>query len=142
MKTQGMTRAVCYNVQTAVDTKNHLILAHEVMNKPDRGQLCRICTQTQSALENKGVTVIADKGYFNGPDIKDAQDAGMTTLVPKGNTSGSEKKGVFNLSLFKYDVKRDIYVCPAQKELTYRFTGFERGMYIRKYFLDIMTCRA
>jgi len=142
MKTQGMTRAVCYNVQTAVDTKNHLIVAHEVTNKQDRGQLCRVGTQAQAALENKGVTVIADKGYFSGPDIKDAQDAGMTTLVPKGNTSGSEKKGIFNLSLFKYDAKKDIYICPAQKELTYRFIGFERGMNIRKYFLDIMTCRA
>jgi transposase len=142
MKTHGMTRAVCYNVQTAVDTKNHLIVAHEVTNKQDRGQLCRIGKQAQAALENKGVTVIADKGYFSGPDIKDTQDAGMTALVPKGDTSGSEKKGIFNLSMFEYDATKDVYICPAQKELTYRFTGFERGMNIRKYFLDIMTCRA
>jgi hypothetical protein len=142
LKTQGMTRAVCYNVQTAVDTKNHLIVAHEVINTTDRGQLCRVGKQAQAALDNKGVTVIADKGYFSGPDIKAAQDAGMTALVPKGDTSGSEKKGIFNLSMFEYDAKKDVYSCPADKELTYRFTGFERGMNIRKYFLDIMTCRA
>jgi len=40
LKTQGMTRAVCYNVQNAVDPKNHLIVAHKVTNKQDRGQLC------------------------------------------------------------------------------------------------------
>ena len=39
LKTQGMTRAVCYNVQSAVDTKHHLIVAHEVTNKQDRGLL-------------------------------------------------------------------------------------------------------
>jgi hypothetical protein len=66
----------------------------------------------------------------------------MTALVPKGDTSGSEKKGIFNQSLFGYNTKKDVYICPAQKELTYRFTGFERGVHIRKYFLDILTCRA
>jgi|SaaInlV_200m_DNA_2_1039689.scaffolds.fasta_scaffold04717_4 transposase len=141
MKTQGMTRAVCYNVQTAVDTKNHLIVAHEVTNTQDRGQLCHIGKQTQTALENKGVTVIADKGYYSALDIKDAQDAGMTALVPKGDTSGSEKKGIFNRSLFKYNANKDVYICPASQELTHRLTGVEKGVTIKRYFLDVMTCR-
>ena len=142
MKTQGMTRAVCYNVQSAVDTKHHLIVAHEVTNAPDRGQLCRIGKQTQTALKKKEVTVIADKGYFSGPDVKDTQDAGMTPLVPKGDTSGSEKKGIFNRSMFRYDADKDVYICPANKELTYRYSGIENGLTIKRYFLDIMTCRA
>ena len=142
MKTQGMTRSVCYNVQTAVDTEHHLIVAHEVTNKPDRGQLCQVGKQVQTALGKKEVTVIADKGYYSGPDIKDTQDAGMTALVPKSDTSGSEKKGIFNRSLFKYDAHKDVYICPANQELTYRFSGIENGLTIKKYFLGIMTCRA
>ncbi len=142
MKTQGMNRVVCYNVQTAVDAENHLIVAHEVTNTIDRGQLCRVGQQAQVALANKALTVIADKGYYGGPDIKAAQDAGMTVLVPKGDTSGSEKKGIFNRSMFKYDARNDVYICPAGKALSHRFTGSERGMNIRKYFLDVMTCRA
>jgi transposase len=141
MKTKGMTRSVCYNVQTAVDSEHHLIVAHEVTNKPDRGQLCETGKQAQAELAQKTITVIADKGYYSGPDIKDTQDAGMTALVPKGDTSGSEKKGIFNRSLFKYDADKDIYICPANKELTYRFSGVEDGLTIKKYFLDIMTCR-
>jgi hypothetical protein len=66
MKTQGMTRMVCYNVQTAVDAKNHLIVAHEVTNTIDRGQLCGVGQQAQIALGNNAITVIADKGYFSG----------------------------------------------------------------------------
>lgn len=142
LKTQGMTRMVCYNVQSAVDTKHHLIVAHKVTNTPDRGQLCEIGKQAQEALGKKEVTIIVDKGYFSGPDIKDTQDAGMTPLVPKGDTSGSEKKGIFNRSLFRYDADKDVYICPANKELTYRFSGVEQGLTIRRYFLDIMTCRA
>ncbi len=39
MKTHHMERQVCYNVQSAVDTKHHLIISHEVTNIPDRNQL-------------------------------------------------------------------------------------------------------
>jgi len=142
MKTQGMTRLVCYNVQSAVDSKHHLIVAHEVMNKPDRGQLCRMGKQAQTALQQKAITVVADKGYYSGADIKDCQDREMTVLVPKGDTSGSEKKGIFNRSKFKYDENKDVYICPANKEMKYRFSGVEKGLTMKRYMLDVMTCRA
>ncbi|MFC1665817.1 IS1182 family transposase [Pseudomonadota bacterium] len=142
LKTQGMTRAVCYNVQTAVDTKHHLIVAHEVTNKPDRGQLSQVGKAVQMALGRKDVTVLADKGYYSGPDIKETQDAGMTALVPKVDTSGSEKKGIFNRSQFKYDKNRDVYICPANQVLPYRFTSLEKGLTLKRYWVDDPTCRA
>jgi hypothetical protein len=142
MKTKGMTRSVCYNVQTAVDTRHHLIVAHEVTNKPDRGQLCPVAKAVQIALGQKEVTVIADKGYYSGPDIKDTQDAGMTALVPKGDTSASEKKGIFNRSRFKYDADRDVYICPANQVLPYRFASLEHGMMQKRYWAQAPTCRA
>lgn len=142
MKTKGMTRAVCYNVQSAVDPLHHLIIAHDVTNKPDRGQLCQTGKKVQAALGKKAVTAIADKGYYSGSDIKDTQDAGMTVLVPKCDTSGSDKKGVFNRSLFQYDADKDVYICPANQTLTYRSSGIEKGMTMRRYSLDVMTCRS
>ena len=142
MKTRGMTRSVCYNAQSAVDTKHHLIVAHEVTNKPDRGQLCPVAKEVQIALGKQDVTVIADKGYYSGPDIKDTQDAGMVVLVPKGDTSASEKKGIFNRSLFKYDANKDVYVCPANQELPYRFTSVEKELTVKRYWVDAPTCRA
>ena len=142
MKTKGMTRSVCYNVQAAVDTRHHLIVAHEVTNKPDRGQLCPVAKAVQIALGKKAVTVIADKGYYSGPDIKATQDAGMTALVPKGDTSASEKKGIFNRSRFKYDADRDVYICPANQVLPYRFTSLEHGMMQKRYWAEAPTCRA
>jgi len=142
MKTQGMTRAVCYNVQSVVDTKHHLIVAHEVTNKQDRGQLCEMGKQAKAALSQETITVIADKGYYSGPDIKDTQDAGMTALVPKGDTSGSEKKGIFNRSRFKYDADRDVYICPANQELPYRCTSLEKGLMLKRYWVSDPICRA
>lgn len=141
MKTQGMTRSVCYNVQSAVDSKHHLIVAHEVTNKTDRGQLYRMGEHAQTALKRKTITVVADKGYYSGVDIKACQDAGMAVLVPKGDTSGSDNKGIFNRSLFKYDANTDVYICPANKAMKYRFSGVEKGLTLKRYFLDSMTCR-
>jgi transposase len=142
LKTKGMIREVCYNVQSAVDAKHHLIVAHEVTNTTDQGQLCSMGMQAQDAIKRKEITVIADKGYYGGPDIKAAQDAGMTALVAKSDTSGSEKKGIFNRSLFTYDASQDVYICPAGEALLYRNTSLEKGMNIRKYYASIMTCRA
>lgn len=141
MKTRGMTRAVCYNIQSAVDSKNHLIVAHEVTNVPDRGQLTPVGELAQIALKKKDLTVIADKGYYSGADIKKSQDAGMAVLVPKGDTSSSEKKGIFNRSMFKYDSDKDVYICPANNVMIYRGSGEEKGLTIKRYFLDTETCR-
>jgi hypothetical protein len=129
-------------VQSAVETKHHLIVAHEVTNTPDRGHLCSTAVKAQAALGRSDITVLADKGYYSGPDIKDTMDAGMTVLVPKGDTSGSEKKGIFNRSEFKYDAEQDTYICPAEQKPPYRLTSIENGMEIRKYWAGNETCRA
>lgn len=134
LKTKGMTRQVCYNVQSAVDTKYHLIVAHEVTNTNDRGQLTHVARLAQSALANDEITVIADKGYYSRQDIKEAQDTGVTALVPKGDTSGSEKNGFFNKSLFRYEQERDLYTCPSGQELQYRFESLEKGQALKVYF--------
>jgi hypothetical protein len=39
MKTHHMESLVCYNVQSAADTKHHLIVAHDIVMTTDRGQV-------------------------------------------------------------------------------------------------------
>jgi hypothetical protein len=58
------TGTVGYNVQTAVDDKHHLIVAHEVTNvSNDRGQLCNMANQARDEIEAESLTVVADRGY-------------------------------------------------------------------------------
>lgn len=122
MKINNVNRQVSYNVQTAVDAKNHLIVAHEVTNTPDHGQLTAVTKLAQEAVGKVDITVLADKGYYSRSDIKAAQDLGAVALVPKGDTSGADRKSLFNRSLFKYDQEKDIYICPTGNELQNRFT--------------------
>jgi len=69
---------VGYNVQTAVETKHHLIVAHEVTNDvTDKGQLFNMASKAQQAMKAETLTVLTDRGYFNSLDIKDCEEAGI-----------------------------------------------------------------
>src|SRR4051794_27450885 len=77
------TGVVGYNVQTVVDAKHHLIVAHEVTNiGSDRGQLSRMAVAAREAMNKQKLRAYADRGYFNSPEIKACSDAGVQAYVP------------------------------------------------------------
>jgi hypothetical protein len=54
---------VGYNVQTAVDAKHHLIVAHEVTNIGiDRDQLSSMASQARTAMGVQDLMAIAEMG--------------------------------------------------------------------------------
>jgi transposase len=136
MASQGKgTGTVGYNVQTAVDTKNHLIVTHEVTNVgSDRHQLKKMADAARDALGTDKLTAIADRGYYSGEEIKACDDAGIVPLVPKSMTSNSRADGRYDKSDFVYIPKRDAYRCPAGEYAIRRFTSIEHGMAIYKYW--------
>jgi hypothetical protein len=82
---------VGYNVQVAVDTKHHLIAAHEVTNATsDRQQLAKMAQAAREAMSKPRLRAYADRGYFNGPQIKDCDDSGIVPFVPKPMTSNAK----------------------------------------------------
>ena len=128
MMKAGGGSTVGYNVQTAVDSKHHLIVAHEVTNAPsDRSQLSSMAGQASEALDAKDLTVLADPGYYKGEEIVECYEAGVTALVPKVDTSPSKAKGRYSKADFRYDAERNEYICPAGQRLTHRFDSEENG---------------
>ncbi len=127
---------VAYNVQTAVDTRNHLIVAHKVTNiANDRGQLSAMARDARSAMgAEEEFTVLADKGYFKGEDILACHEAGITAYVPKTRTSNNKAVGLFDKEDFIYDADRNEYRCPAGEALKYRFTAVEQGKTLHAYW--------
>lgn len=134
MKTRG-SGIVGYNVQTAVDVKHHLIIAHKVTNAgSDRSQLSPISLLVKNILETEKLTVVADRGYYNSLEIKTCEDADIKVYLPKCQTSGNQARGLFGKRDFIYDVKRDEYKCPAGERATFRTSREESGKTIRRYW--------
>jgi FtsP/CotA-like multicopper oxidase with cupredoxin domain len=128
MMTRG-TGIVGYNVQTAVDTQHHLIVAHEVTNVgSDRDQLSSMAKQAREAMASDTLSVVADRGYFKSEQILACHDAGITAYVPKPMTSGATADGRFNNDAFIYDAAKNEYICPAGEALIWRYTNVEKGL--------------
>ena len=125
---------VGYNVQAAVDTKHHLIVAHEVTNQgTDRSQLANIAEQAKAALETDRLDAVTDRGYFNSAEILACDVAGITVPLPKPQTSGNRIKGRFVKRDFRYLAAEDVYLCPAGERLVYHYTNQEKGLTLRRY---------
>lgn len=126
---------VGYNVQTVVDAKHHLIIAHEVTNQGhDRAQLANMAKQAQAVIGGSELRAVADRGYFSGDEILACQEAGITPLVPKPQTSSAKAEGRFGKQDFIYDPKTNEYRCPAGSRLVWRFSRVEAGHNIHRYW--------
>ena len=142
MATSGRGSGVVgYNVQVAVDTEHHLIVAHEVTNVGnDTAHLSNIAGQTKAALGVEKLEVVADRGYFDGEEILACDQADITVTLPKPQRSGAKSEGRrFGKQYFVYLADEDVYRCPAGEKLRYRFTAEEHGQKLRRYWTD--ACR-
>jgi len=65
--TSRKPRVVGYNVQSAVESKHHLIVAHEVTNFGyDRDALAMMTRMARETMASDEIEAIADKGYYKG----------------------------------------------------------------------------
>ena len=136
MATSGRGSGVVgYNVQVAVDTEHHLIVTHEVTNSgSDRSQLANVAKQAKAVLQSEKLEAVADRGYFNSPEILACEEAGITVTLPKPMTSGAKSQGRFGKQDFVYLADEDVYRCPAGERLTYRYTNEEDGKVMHRYW--------
>jgi len=142
MATSGRgTGMVGYNVQTAVDAKHHLIVAHEVTNVGhDRTQLANMAMQAKEALDTDALSVVADRGYFKSEEILACEEAGIETYLPTPQTSGNLAKGQFGRDAFRYISEQDEYECPAGERLPRHMTTQNKGRTLHLYWAS--NCRS
>jgi transposase len=134
MKTRG-TGMVGYNVQTAVDAKHHLIVAHEVTNTGlDRDKLTSMSRLARAEMGVDNLTVVADRGYFKSEEILACHEAGITVFVPKSVTSAATADGRFGKDDFIYDAAKNEYSCPAGERLIWRYATVESGLRLHRYW--------
>jgi transposase len=136
MATSGKGSGIVgYNVQSAVDTTHHLIVAHEVTNVgTDRSQLSNMAEQARTEIGTATLDVVADRGYYYGQEILACETVGITVTLPKPMTSSATAAGRFGKQDFVYVAAEDVYRCPAGERLIYRYTNEEDGKTLRRYW--------
>ncbi|MEE1354277.1 MAG: transposase [Absicoccus porci] len=108
---------VAYNIQATVDAKNSLVIDQYVINAPtDQGELSRASARSQEILSTKDITILADKGYYNGQDLGKTFSLGVTPIVSRQNPP--VRKGMYSLNDFIYNEENDSFTCPQNKLLT------------------------
>src|SRR6516165_8949214 len=91
------TGTVGYNVQCAVETKHHLIVAHEVTNAVnDRRQLLGMAKQAKAVLGAGTMEAFADRGYYKAEEVLACEGTGILPCVPKTQTSNNPNRGLFS----------------------------------------------
>jgi hypothetical protein len=132
---QGKGSMIGYNVQTAVDSKHKLIVAHEVTSQvTDFGHLGRMAKAAKQALDCERLEVTADRGYYEVREVKKCIAEGIKPYIPKPETSANIGLGLYDKSMFRYDKRRHCYWCPAGQKMEYRLTREEKGRQI-EYFV-------
>lgn len=112
------TGQVCYNLQAAVDADHNLIVAHEVTNLGhDRSVLAAMGKLAREATGDEDLTILADRIYFSGEEVLACEATGLIPVRPKPLTSSGVKRGYLAKQDFRFDVERNVYVCPAKHEL-------------------------
>ena len=119
MKTGDGRSTVAYNVQTAVDAENKLVVHHEVTNASnDLRRLLPMASEAKNALDSETLNVVADAGYSNAQQAKACEAAGIEPYVPAQRAVNNKDGGLyFDRSVFAYDAESDTYRCPAGEVL-------------------------
>lgn len=110
-----------YNVQTAVDAEQGLIVAHQVTT--DCNDVHCLQPMAEAAKEAVGATetmhVVADAGYANAEQAAQCEPQGIVTHVPLQRSKNNQGDGgFFPRSQFIYQSHTDTFRCPAGKTLT------------------------
>jgi hypothetical protein len=135
MATSNSRGLIGYNVQTAVESEHHLIVAHEVTNTGiDRRQRSSMARQAKAAIGTTELLAIADRGYYNGDEVVACEAAGITPVVSKPMTSTARFDGRFDKEDFVFDATIGEYRCPAGSRLKWRFARVEDGHLINRYW--------
>lgn len=142
MKNNG-SLDICYNVQSVVDSKNHFVIEAVTTNDiNDQNQLYSMAKNAAELLEINSPAVIADTGYYNGSEIKKCIDDGMTVYIKKAKANNKTKDNEFRKERFKYNAEKDVYICPAGKEMPFFENTSKNGIKYRRYKCkDCLSCK-
>lgn len=117
---RGTITEVAYNVQTTVDAKNNIPIDYKVTNENDSKAMGNMVQRAKSILRTNDFTVLYDKGFHTGSELKTAQELGVETIVavPDVPSTSQAPDHDYNYEHFKHHRETDTYSCPQGQILT------------------------
>jgi hypothetical protein len=118
---------VAYNVQTTVDAKNNIPIDYKVTNQNDSKAMGNMVQRAKSILRSNEFTVLYDKGFHTGSELKTAQDLGVETIVaiPSLPSTSQAPNHEYNSEFFIYSKESDVYTCPQGEVLRTNGTWYK-----------------
>jgi len=117
---------VGYNVQAVADSKHKLLIHADTGNVNDSHDLAPMAIESKELLGKESITILGDKGYNTGEQLKKCKDHNITTFISPKDTSGSSKD-CYSVELFRYNPEDDTYTCPANKILKTNGNLYSKG---------------
>lgn len=110
-----------YSAHLTVDEKQGLIVSADVVSEATDSS--QFSTQINQAVEILGTpckTAVADAGYRNLEDLKEALDQHIDVIVPTQRQALHKPADTpFSKDKFRYDPENNQYFCPEGKRLKY-----------------------
>ena len=118
----GRSTQPAYNMQSAVDAENALVIAHEVvLDAADSRSLEPMAKAAKAVLGPDNFNVVADAGYSNAEQAAHCEAIGIFPCIPATRTRKSHGDGTFyQADKFRYEADTDTYRCPGDKTLRRR----------------------
>ena len=110
-----------YNGQIVVDEKHGLIVHGDVVNEhTDRHQFAAQIQQADKTLGTQCKNACADAGYACTNELVKIDAQGTMVVVPSQKLAHSmASEGPFTKEQFRYDARKDCYICPEGREIPY-----------------------
>ena len=127
---------VGYNVQTAVETEHHLIVAHEVTNVViDRALLAPMAAKARGSDRARTRSTCWPTAAISGASrFARAKRWGQRPTCPSPSPQGARPSGRYAKDDFVYLPAEDAYRCSAGETLPRRFSSVEQGRTMITYF--------
>jgi len=138
----GRTLDACYNVQSIVDERHKLIVDFEVSTCPDdKGALPKMTESAKDIMGVPEISVVADRGYYDGGDIAKCEHNGTICYVPKMQNGRIAPDSKYDHEKFNYDKETDSYICPEGQRLLFKRLSKRGGGVIDRLYENPKACK-
>lgn len=115
--TRNNITEVAYSIQTIVDAEHNLPIDYLVTNQNDSKAMGEMLERTNEILPLKNKSVLFDKGYHTGSEIKKAIEMEVNIMVAIPAVASHAPDHNYDIEHFTYDKENDHYICPENQIL-------------------------